>query len=686
MPQPPSASNEKAAPAAALACAGLLAALLPALYWPAFHYPFVNYDDPGYIGSQPRVLQGLSIENVRWAFATLEFSNWHPLTWLSYMADVSLFGADPGAMHGVNVTLHLVNALLLLWLLYSLTGQGMASGMAALWFAVHPLRVESVAWIAERKDVLSACFGLLAILGYVAYARSRSRRAYMVSLLLFACGLMAKPMLMTLPALLLLLDIWPLGRLRGETGARWRPVLLEKAPFLALSIAIAAVAYHAQASGGSVFGLERYPLAARLLNALGACAIYTWKTFAPTGLAVFYPYPESPRLLPTLGGLAVLAAAGCATGRLLRDRGHGGPLAVGFLWFVGALTPVLGIVQVGQQAYADRYTYLPGMGLCIGLAWSVAGLIERLPAARASAAWVAVALLTLTPLALLTQRQVSYWSDSERLWSRALEVTEGNYVAHASLGQHLHAQGRGEEALRHFHEALRIRPDHPQTHSNIGLVHAAAGRHAEAERAYLEAHRLVPTEPIPLLNLGSLYLATGRPGEAEAAYRRALALEALLADAHYNLGLIYSADGRLTQALEAYRRAAEISPDAPDTRRNLAMLLTRMNRPGEALEQYQHWLRLEPRAATGHNNLANALVRLGRAREALPHYQQAAALDPRYVEPLLNLGAVYLSLGDLEAARQAWEAALRVDPDNAVAASRLRDLRPSPAPPAIPGE
>jgi tetratricopeptide (TPR) repeat protein len=663
--------------------AALIIALSLLIYFPAFSFPFVNYDDPGYITGQARVLRGLSAENLRWAFTTLQFSNWHPLTWISYLTDISLFGPSPHAMHAENILLHVLNGLLLLWLLWTMTGSAVRSGLVALLFIAHPLRLESVAWISERKDLLSALFGLLAIAAYVSYARRTRKGAYAAMALLYAASLMSKPMLVTLPALLLLLDLWPLRRLQRQE-AIWpslRPLILEKLPLLAMSLAVAAIAYYAQAIGGALGSSEKFPLVLRLQNAAASYWSYLHNTFWPSGLTVFYPYPKRVAALEAAAGLLTLTGITGAAGWLAwSSRRWSGP-AVGWLWFAGTLVPVIGIVQIGLQSRADRYTYFPSIGLCIAVVWSAAELLNSERGRKFSPVAVAVALALVGGLTWQARKQVSYWQSSEQLWTRALEVTRDNFIAHGSLGQRLLELNRGAEALPHLREAVRLYPGYGEAYGNIGLLEARAGHLAEAEAAYVQAARLAPDKAVAYLNLGVLYAGTNRPQQAEQAYLQALSLNPDSPDAYFNLGLLYAGAGRPEEAVAIYREGISHAADNLDLRRNLALLLTQLGSPAEAVEQYLNWIRLEPQSAQAHNNLANALVRLGRPQQAVEHYQQAIRLDAGYLEPLLNLGIVQTGLQNQAAAVEAFQAALRIDPANAVATARLRSLQQTAAPP-----
>jgi len=460
-------ASSRRARATAIAIALALAALVLAIYAPVRHFDFVQLDDPAYITENPHVLRGLTLDGVRWAFTTGHAANWHPLTWLSHMLDAELFGVAPGPHHLTSVLLHALNTLLLFGALLRMTGAVWRSAVVAALFGVHPLRVESVAWVAERKDVLSALFWLLTLRAYAGFAAPaepaapRRGRRYALALALFALGLMAKPMLVTLPFTLLLLDWWPLGRL-GRTGA-W-PLVREKIPFVALAAASSAVTLIVQERGGAVSAVSSEPFALRLENAVVSLVAYLRDMLWPAGLTVIYPFPESVPAWQAAGACLVLGGISLAAWRLARSHPY---VPVGWLWYLGTLLPVAGLVRVGLQARADRYTYVPLIGIFIAVVWGGAELAARAGArfprrpALPAAAPALLAAASILALAAAARHQVGYWKDNVTLWTRATVLTlrVDEFEAHMSLGAALAAQGRSGEALRHFAEAVRLRPD-----------------------------------------------------------------------------------------------------------------------------------------------------------------------------------------------------------------------------------
>lgn len=472
--------------------------LTAAVYAPVRHFEFVRYDDGDYIATNPHVLGGFTRQNVVWAFTEFHSDNWHPLTWLSHMFDVKCYGLNPGAHHLTNVIFHSVNAVLLFLVLVGLTSALWRSAFVAAVFAWHPLHVESVAWISERKDVLSTFFWILAIAAYVFYVRQPKPRRYLLVVLCFALGLMSKPMLVTLPFVLLLLDYWPLQRASfasGE-GRKWLSLAVEKLPLVVLAIASSVVTLLAQRS--ALITLDRLPFAARLSNALVSYTAYLEKAVWPTNLAVFYPMRDSIQLWQLAP--AVLFLLGVTTLAIATAKRH--PyLLVGWLWFVGTLAPVIGIMQVGPQAMADRYMYVPIIGLSIMVAW---GLPRLFMATMSSARQARAVLLTASVAALitcvgLTTTQITYWHDSLRLFEHALAVTEDNWFAHGNVAVSLGKKGEVPEAITHYRELLRIKPGSVEALNNLAWYLASYhdDRYRNGAEALKLAERALELSPNP---------------------------------------------------------------------------------------------------------------------------------------------------------------------------------------------
>jgi tetratricopeptide (TPR) repeat protein len=563
---PETAPGEVPAWLPALLGAGILGLSL-AVYRAAAGFGFVNVDDHLYVQANPVVQRGLSWDGLAWAFGSMHGANWHPLTWLSHMADVSLFGLDTGRHHQVSIFLHALDAALLFAWLRLATGSLWRSALVGALFAVHPLHVESVAWISERKDVLSTFFWLAAMLAYLGWVRHRGALRYALLAVAFALGLLTKPMVVTLPFALLLVDAWPLGRLGGLAPGEpldWRrigPLLREKVPLLVLAAASSAVTVVAQREG-AVSSLSGLPLGERAANAVVSCAAYLGDVFWPARLAVFYPHPAiggAPRAWETLAFSAGLLVA--VTVAALSCRRRCPWLPWGWLWFLGTLVPVVGIVQVGVQARADRYMYIPSIGILVAVAWQVGSLAGASRARRAAATTLSVA--AVAALAFVARAQVETWRSSEALWRHATEVTERNWTAWAGLGDALHDSGRFEESVDAGSRSLRLYPRNARVWNVVGIGLARLGKLDESAAHLQEAVRL-------------------EPGYGEA---------------WYNLGLSYGVMGDHARAAEALATAARLEPDDPNAWANLAVARFKSGDATGAEEAMSRLERLAPARA-----------------------------------------------------------------------------------------
>lgn len=546
--------------ATALACLALTVSVFT-VYWQVGGHEFLNYDDLAYVVDNPHVNGGLTWENVRWAFTHSHSSNWHPLTWISHMIDYEIFGGEPRGHHMVNVAIHALNAILLFLALRVMTAFSWRCLVVAALFALHPLRVESVAWVAERKDLLCGLFWILTLLAYAWYVRRSTIGRYLTVLALFCLGLLSKPMIVTLPCVLLLLDMWPLKRARL--------FLLEKVPMLALSAAAAVVTMLSQGSAGALYDI---PFASRLANAPLACIAYLWKTVWPARLSVFYPHPVD---LHGPGDTAWLWLAAAAAAVLLavtflvyRQRGQRPFLLVGWLWFLGSLVPVLGLVQVGRQAFADRYTYLPLIGIYVAVVWVLAA---RKQAWRTALGVTAMVVLLI--FASLSRAQAARWRTSITLFEHSLEVTESNVLAHFNLGTEYLKRGDSIRALPHLEAAVRIVPDFADGHANLGATLLQLGRSADAARHLNLALSYQPDNVDARFNLGNLRLAERRLDEAAGHYSDVLRIEPGHVESHTNLGVVYAMQGELRLAEEHFRAALRLDPGHTGARMNLSRLL-----------------------------------------------------------------------------------------------------------------
>jgi Flp pilus assembly protein TadD len=556
--------------AAALACLALVASVF-AVYWQVRDHEFVNYDDLDYVVDNPHVRSGLTWKSVVWVFTHSHASNWHPVTWISHMIDYEIFGRAPRGHHMVSVAFHALNAALLFLALRSMTGAFWRCLIVAALFAVHPLRVESVAWVAERKDLLCGSFFMLTLLAYCRYVKRSTTGGYLLVLAAFAMGLLSKPMLVMLPFVLLLLDVWPLDRWRPSSMPPLR-ILLEKLPMLALAAAAGVITMFSQESAGAFY---RIPFASRLANAPLACVAYLWKTVWPARLSVFYPHPADihPPGDATWIWLAVAAAVAlfavtCLVVWQHRARPY---LVVGWLWFLGSLVPVLGLLQVGRQAYADRYTYLPLIGIYTAVVWGLAEMSARWPACR-SVLRIAAPVVLLMFMSL-SRSQAAKWRTSITLFEHSLAVTESNILAHYNLGTALLKRGEPTRALPHFEEAVRIAPEFADGHANLGAALLKLGRPVSAAEHLSLALRLQPEDVEAHFNLGHLRMAEGRLDQAARHYGDALHLDPDHVESHTNLGVVYAMRGDTARAEEHFRTALRLDPGHTSALMNLRRLL-----------------------------------------------------------------------------------------------------------------
>jgi tetratricopeptide (TPR) repeat protein len=585
-----------------------LMGLVWGVFGPTLGHEFVNFDDQIYVYENAVVSRGLTWEGVVWAFTQSHASNWHPATWLSHMLDCQLYELRPWGHHLSNVLLHGVNAVLLLLLLRQMTGAVWRSAVVAAVFAVHPLRVESVAWVAERKDVLSGLFFLLTLMAYVRYARLPwSVKRYGVMLGLFALGLMAKPMLVTLPLVLLLLDYWPLGRWEVKAGEpvcggnRWRiprRLIVEKIPLLILAALSCVATLLAQKD--SMESLGNFSFLQRLANALDACFVYLRQMAWPSGLAVYYPYPTSP---PNLGKSILELILIVSISWIAWQRRRRCPyLWAGWLWYLVMLVPVIGIIQVGAQAHADRYTYLPQIGLVVAGVWWAA---ESLAAGRLRKAMgAAVFMAAILGLGFLARHQVSFWRNSEVLWTRALACTAGNFMAHNSLGHIFQTRGQANEAIDQFYKALEAAPHYANAHNNLGIALAQQGKTEEALVHFKKTVKINPRFSRAYNNQGIIYFQKGLWEEAIIQFKKTLEIEPGLASTHHQLGRALFHKGENEEAMAHYRKALEINPRLDEAHGDLAMVLFKKEEFPKAVLHFQRALEINPRNIKARINLA----------------------------------------------------------------------------------
>jgi len=614
-----------------------------AVYAQVRHFDFVNYDDPDYTTRNVHVRQGLTVQGLEWALTSRDAANWFPVTWVSHMVDSQLFGMESGWDHLHNVLLHALAAIFLFLFLRRATGAQWQSALVAFLFALHPLHVESVAWVAERKDVLSACFWFLTLWAYVRYAERPGWGRYLLVAGGLCLGLMAKPMVVSLPLILLLVDYWPLERI----GRQGRKAVWEKIPLFALAGAAAAITYLVQRHAGAV---KAVPLDMRLANATVSYAVYLLKTFWPSRLAVFYPYPIPGDLgfLELAVGAGILLAAITAGVILLRRRAP--YLLTGWGWFAITLVPVIGLVQVGGQARADRYMYIPMVGLLIMAVWGGAQILERWHV-KALGVWLGAA--ACMACAVLAWIQAGYWRNSETLFRHALAVTRDNAVANHNLGNYLMTSGRLSEAIPYLESAVDIDPGSVPAHTDLGSALASDGRLREAIAQFWYAIRLDPDAPIPHNNLGSALMEDGHLREAIGEFQTALRLDPAYDDARRNLAAAEAQNGGPATGGPAQAHAS----------RGIALL--KAGDAADAIAELETAVRIDPNDADAQNNLGVALSSFPqRQRESIDHFEAAVRLRPDFVDAQYNLGVALSGIpGRLPEALRHLEAAERLRPD-----------------------
>ena len=604
----------------------LLALLVLVVYWQASGFGFVNFDDGEYVFKNPNVQHGFTLESIRWAFNVGHAGNWHPLTWFSHLLDWRLFGAKAGGHHVTNVLIHTLNVLLLFLVLLRMTGCLWRSAFVAAVFAIHPLHVESVAWVSERKDVLGAFFWLLTLWAYARYTDAPSTRRYLLVVLAFALGLMAKPMLVTLPVVLLLMDYWPLSRFSRSS---LRSLLLEKAPLLAIAVGSSVVTMFAQSVGTALIPLDYLSLPVRIENALVSYVVYVWKTLWPARLAVFYANPEIRLsiLSATLCGLALLVPTVFAY-KARRARPY---LLVGALWYLVTLLPVIGLVQVSTQVMADRYTYIPMIGLLIVAAWGIPEAMrpraasiraDRRTKANSSpfssptqVTCASMAVIAVLALTVVCYGQVGVWRDSVTLFRHATEVTDGNDLAHGNLGNALQERGDIDGAVYHLEESVRINPINPEVRNDLALALEKQGDEAGAIEHYRKSLRLRPN----------------------------------WAKTHNDLGVSLAMIGRFKEAIPEFREAVRLTPDYADAHINLGAALASVGKKREAIPELLEGLRLNPNDADAHSNVGVLMESTGRRREGILHLREALRLEPERGNTRFALAVMLYNAGSYNA-------------------------------------
>jgi tetratricopeptide (TPR) repeat protein len=690
----------------------LLAVATLVSFWQLNHCDFINYDDEEYLTENPQVQNGITRGAVLWAFTTGHAANWHPVTWLSHMLDVELFGLNPHRHHLTNLLFHIANTLLLFFILNRMTDAPWKSAFVAALFALHPLHVESVAWVAERKDVLSAFFWMLTITAYVSYVKglpvSRppfSALRYFAVVLFFALGLMSKPMLVTLPFVLIFLDYWPLGRIsdtgyqkpdaalmprqsihvqakRGKSRKRrtgrgsdsspvpaplssassapttgFIPLLWEKTPLFVLAAISCVITLIAQQKGGAIKSTDAFPLGLRIANAIVCCVVYIRKAIWPSDLAVFYPHPGSR---PAWEVSAAIILLGALTLTAIRTKRRFPYFVVGWLWFTVTLLPVIGIVQVGRQAMADRYTYIPLIGLFIIIAWLIPELTKKWR--YGTQTLFALSALILAVFSVVTWIQAGYWRNGIKLYDRALEVTSSSALIHYNRGTSHFKAGNYRQAISDLDRAIEIDPGYAAAYANRGLAYDAVANHSKAIEDLSRAVDIKPELVWAYLDRGKVYSEVGNYGQAVSDFDTAVRMDPGLTLAYYFRGSVFSKLGEYRQAIEDFGRAIEAAPLRAEAYYKRGVVYDKMRDYGKAIENYDKAILADPKNAQSYNNRGVAYDRLGNYNQAISDYNRAVGIDPGVAMVFNNRGITYGKLGNYAKAIEDYNMAIELDP------------------------
>ncbi len=625
-----------------------LAIATVAVFGSVWNYEFVSYSDPEYVATNPVVGAGITAAGTEWALTSYRVGKWFPLSWLSHMVDCQLFGLRSGLHHIMNLLLHLGSTLLLFTLLRRMTGNRWRSALVAFLFALHPLHVETVAWVAQRKEILSAIFWFATIWTYLQYVERPRLGRYLLLILLFCLGLMSGPTVIALPLVLVLLDVWPLRRIRmaepegagksmkqeksGRELKSFPGILLEKAVLFELSAATAVVTAVFQKPAASIMPQEFFPIGTRLANALTSAVVYIRQTLWPAGLAVAYPHASPPPAWQAIGAGLALAGVSFLALRLIRRFPY---IAVGWFWYLAALAPAIGSVLARAEPQADRYTYIPLIGLFLVLSWGVADAFARRQNRKPVLVFVSAAVCSVCML--LSWNQVQHWRSSESLFRRAIDVTGGSYIGYYGLAGTLRDQGRDQEAVLPYAEAIRLAPGDAKAYGELADVFIKQEKINEAITLYREAVRLNPNSQQDRIRLGIALTQAGKAADSIEQLAEAIKTVPGSVDAHYNLGQAYAAAGQFGEAAAQFTEVIRLQPDNVEAHYNLGTSLARQDKMIEAVAEFEQAIRLKPGYANAHNNLGSALANLGRIDEAVAHFSEAVRLAPDSPDARRNL-------------------------------------------------
>ena len=581
-----------------------LVTITASVYWQVQHHDFVIFDDNEYITENPRIHDGLNTDSIIWAFTSFHSNNWHPLTWISHMLDVKYFGMNAGRHHLMNLFFHVANTLLIFLIFRKMTGSLWESAFVAALFAIHPMHVESVAWASERKDVLSTFFWMLTILSYIWYIQNITIKRYLPVFLFCLCGLLSKPMVVTLPFVLLLLDYWPLNRIQfniAENNSQkiiFKNLIFEKIPLIALATVSSLITFFAQKAGGVVKSFDAFSITSRVSNAIISYVKYIFKMFYPIDLAFLYPHPGTYPIWEITGASLLLIIATILALKYTKKYPY---VIVGWLWYIGTMVPVIGLVQVGRQSMADRYTYVPFIGLFIILSWGASDLFKKLKYRQIGIAVTAMSSLLF--LSIITWNQIEKWKTSAAMLQHAIKVTSDNYIAHDLLGVDLYRKGQIDESIKEFKKAIQIKPEYKFSHFNMGVALFKKGK---IETAIKE-------------------------------FEKAIIIQPAYFDAHINLGIALFQKGQINKAIDHYLQASKIKPDHMITHLNLGIILAQQGRTDEAIKHLLHAIRINPGFAEAYYRLGNILSRENRIESAKKYYLKALAINPEFINAKKNL-------------------------------------------------
>lgn len=643
----------------------LLAVVTLLAFWQIHDCDFINFDDPEYVTENSHVLKGITADGIRWAFMSGHASNWHPLTWISHMLDVQFFGLNPHWHHLMNLLFHIANTLLLFFVLHRMTKVLWPSVVVAALFALHPLHVESVAWVSERKDVLSAFFWMLTLNAYVSYVASPNRWRYLIVLLFFGLGLMAKPMLVTLPFVLLLLDYWPLRRFGrtesalAQKNSEWitiRSLIWEKVPFFVLAFLSSIVTFVVQQKGGMIQSLQSFPFEVRLQNALISYITYMVKTIWPTHLAFLYPYPSHQQLWHVLGAVLVFVSITIFVIRAAKNSPY---LTVGWFWYVGTLVPVIGFIQLALQARADRYTYLPHIGLFIMAAWGIPELIGKWR--YRGQALFALSIGFLVFFFIVTVNQLKYWKNSFTLYDHTIKITDSNFLAYGNRGYAYASAGDYQQAIADYDRSITINPNIMMVHFNRGYANYKLGNYKQSIMDYEKAIEIVPGSSLSYFHLALTYEKLGNEKEAIKNYDKAIEITPESPLAYFNRGNAYAAFGQTKRAIEDYGKAIGIDPQYVQAYLNQGCSYHDLGNDKQAIMNYNRAIEIDPHNAEIYYNRAISYAKLGNVKQAIADDTRAIELNPKFAQAYYNRGNAYKALNDQRHAIMDYTTAIEIN-------------------------